>query len=128
MDNGSILSNVGANIRMLRKRKKLTIDELAEMATLSGKYLQGVEVGTRNISIKNLNKIVIALESNLQYLVSRSCGNIENKEAKIFVISEKLKHFDMPKLDIIGNMLENIDMVLQEKKGVTSKSPYEKIK
>lgn len=128
MDNGSILSNVGANIRMLRKRKKLTIDELAEMASLSGKYLQGVEVGTRNISIKNLNKIVIALESNLQYLVSRSCGDVENKEAKIFVISEKLKHFDMPKLDIIGNMLENIDIVLQEKNKTKANSSHEQVK
>lgn len=99
---------------MLRKRKKLTIDELAEKAGLSGKYLQGVEVGTRNISIKNLNKIVIALNTNFQYLVSNNIVDIEGREEKIMAISERLKKFDVSKLDIIGNMLDDMNRVLEE--------------
>ncbi len=110
----SILTNVGANIRLLRKQKKLTIDELADMADLSGKYLQGVEVGIRNISIKNLNKIVIALDVSLQSLIAQSCGNnTQDNKNKIFVILEKLKKLNPPKLKIIGNMVENIDTYIQ---------------
>ena len=50
MDTEVVLKNLGQNIRELRKNKKMTIDELAEKSSLSGKYLQGVEVGNRNIS------------------------------------------------------------------------------
>ncbi|WP_295157450.1 helix-turn-helix transcriptional regulator [uncultured Brachyspira sp.] len=63
METEAVLKNLGQNIRELRKNKKMTIDELAEKSSLSGKYLQGVEVGNRNISIKNLNKICKALET-----------------------------------------------------------------
>lgn len=117
MNDGSILSNVGGNIRMLRKQKKLTIDELADMADLSGKYLQGVEVGIRNISIKNLNKIVIALDTTLQNLVSQNCDDIvDEKKNKICNILDKLKALSPSRLAIIGNMVENMDTYFQEER------------
>ncbi len=115
MNGDSILTNVGAKIRVLRKEKKLTIDELADMADLSGKYLQGVEVGIRNISIKNLNKIVIALDTTLQNLIAQSCDStVSDKKNKICTILEKLKDLNSSKLKIIGDMVENVDIYFQE--------------
>lgn len=114
MDNHTLLSNLGSNIRGYRKRKGLTIDELAEVAELSGKYLQGVEVGVRNISIKNLNKIAVALEISPETLLNIETKSLEKKDEKIFNISEKLKRFENNKLDFIGNMLDNLDIVITE--------------
>lgn len=114
MDNNALLNNLGANIRAYRKRKGFTIDELAEVAELSGKYLQGVEVGVRNISIKNLNKIAMALEISPETLLNIEIKSLEKKDEKIFNISEKLKRFENNKLDFIGNMLDNLDVVITE--------------
>ncbi len=84
------LKNLGQNIRELRKNKKMTISELAEKSLLSEKYLQGVEVGNRNISIKNLNKICKALETSPDILLNMRPYNLKTSEEKIFAISEKL--------------------------------------
>ena len=37
MDTEVVLKNLGQNIRELRKSKKMTIDQLAEKSSLSGK-------------------------------------------------------------------------------------------
>lgn len=114
MDTEVVLKNLGQNIRELRKSKKMTIDQLAEQSSLSGKYLQGVEVGNRNISIKNLNKICKALETSHDLLLNMKPYNLKNSEEKIFAISEKLKKFEENKLDFIGNMLDHLNNIMRE--------------
>ena len=109
-----MLRNLGKNIRALRKNKKLTIDQLAEKSFISGKYLQGVEVGNRNISIKNLNKICKALETSPDILLNMKPYNLKNSEEKIFAISEKLKKFEENKLDFIGNMMDHLNNIMRE--------------
>ena len=114
MDTEVVLKNLGQNIIELRKSKKMTIDQLAEKSSLSGKYLQGVEVGNRNISIKNLNKICKALETSPDILLNMKPYNLKNSEEKIFAISEKLKKFEENKLDFIGNMLDHLNNIMRE--------------
>lgn len=109
----SSIKNLGQNIRELRKNKKMTIDELAEKSSLSGKYLQGVEVGNRNISIKNLNKICKALETSPDTLLNMKPYNLKSSEEKIFAISEKLKKFEENKLDFIGNMIDHLNNIIK---------------
>ncbi|MDA1470310.1 helix-turn-helix transcriptional regulator [Brachyspira hyodysenteriae] len=46
-----------------------TISEIAEVSGISSKYLQGVEVGKRNISITNLNKIAKTWMCQLLYFL-----------------------------------------------------------
>ncbi len=82
IDTEAVLKNLGQNIRELRKNKKMTIDELAEKSSLSGKYLQGVEVGNRNISIKNLNKICKALETSPDTLLNMRSYNFKKLRRK----------------------------------------------
>ncbi|ACN85052.1 transcriptional regulator, MerR family [Brachyspira hyodysenteriae WA1] len=113
MDTEVVLKNLGQNIRELRKNKKMTIDELAEKSSLSGKYLQGVEVGNRNISIKNLNKICKALETSPDTLLNMKPYNLKSSEEKIFAISEKLKKFEENKLDFIGNMIDHLNNIIK---------------
>lgn len=114
METEAVLKNLGQNIRELRKNKKMTIDELAEKSSLSGKYLQGVEVGNRNISIKNLNKICKALETCPDILLNIKPYNLKTSEEKILAILEKLKRFEENKLDFIGNIIDNLNDIIKD--------------
>ena len=57
-------------IREWRKRKSLTIEKLSELAKISPGYLQRMETGGRNVSLKNLDLISAALQVPKQELVS----------------------------------------------------------
>lgn len=56
-----IKQTVGNRIRELRNISGLSQKELAKAANLDRTYIASVENGKRNISIVNLEKIVIAL-------------------------------------------------------------------
>ena len=56
---------VGQKIRELRKEKDLTQEGLSLITDLDRTYIASVEVGKRNISIKNLEKIAYALDISL---------------------------------------------------------------
>ncbi len=53
---------IGERIRLIRKQKGITQEELAEKAQLMYQYISGVERGSRNISIDSLERIIDALE------------------------------------------------------------------
>ncbi len=55
------LKQLGLRIKDLRKKRKLTQDELSEAAEMNGKHLGEVERGLINISIQNLDKIAQSL-------------------------------------------------------------------
>lgn len=55
---------VGTNIKEIRKKKKLTQEELSEKCGLQTSYLAGVERGDRNITLQTLEKITSGLEIN----------------------------------------------------------------
>ena len=58
-----IKQKVGARIRELRNDRGLSQEKLALAAGLDRTYIAGVENGKRNISIVNLEKIIVALNS-----------------------------------------------------------------
>lgn len=60
-----ILKTFGYRIRELRKQKDLTQEELAERARLHYTYVGIVERGEKNISLKNIEKIVKALNVSM---------------------------------------------------------------
>jgi transcriptional regulator with XRE-family HTH domain len=51
----------GKTVRELRKKRKLTQEELAEKAHLHRNYVSDVERGTRNISLLNILELARAL-------------------------------------------------------------------
>ena len=52
---------VGNKIKILRKARKMTQEELSNLSNLDRTYITSVERGKRNISIVNLDRIASAL-------------------------------------------------------------------
>lgn len=60
---------LGARIRFLRTKSKLTIEELSLKANVNTSYLSDLERGRRNPTIKVLSRIAEALEITLSDLL-----------------------------------------------------------
>ena len=62
---------VGLNIQELRRAKKLSQEELADMSKIHQTYLSGVETGKRNASLLVLERIAGALGVDAEELLRR---------------------------------------------------------
>lgn len=69
--NKGFLRVLGREIARLRKQKKLTIEEFAEMSDLHSKYIQTIERGSRNISVSVFLKIASALKVSPPRLLAK---------------------------------------------------------
>lgn len=63
-----IKSLIGQRIRMMRNRAGYSQESFAKICGLDRTYIASVELGKRNISIENLNKIASALNLTLSEL------------------------------------------------------------
>lgn len=61
-----IKEKIGLKIKELRLKNKLSQEKLALLSNLDRTYIASVEKGKRNISIVNLEKIIIALDTTLE--------------------------------------------------------------
>lgn len=64
----TINRQLGYRLRFLRQQKGLTIEELALEANVNRNYLNDLERGARNPTVKILNRIAVALQINLSSL------------------------------------------------------------
>lgn len=55
----------GDKMRQIRKKKRISQEELAFRAGLHRTYISDVERGSRNISIENIEKIATALNVHM---------------------------------------------------------------
>lgn len=55
---------IGMRIRELRNEKKLSQEALANIAEVDRTYMTKVETGKRNVTVKVLDKIIHALDSD----------------------------------------------------------------
>jgi transcriptional regulator with XRE-family HTH domain len=62
---------LGDKVRDRRIELDLTQETLAEMSGLHRTYIAGIEKGKRNISLKNLEKLAVALDIELNKLLIR---------------------------------------------------------
>ena len=59
-----INTKIGDRIRELRKAKDLSQEALANIAEVDRTYMTKVETGKRNVTVKILDKIIIALDTD----------------------------------------------------------------
>ena len=82
----SIRNNVGERIRALRKEHGLTQSRLGMMVDLDRTYIVGIEKGRRNVSLDNLIKISLGLNTPLSELFdsvdAEVVAQLENLELK----------------------------------------------
>ena len=55
----------GRAVRKLRLEQKLSQEELAERCDLHRTYISDIELGKRNVSLENIERIATALERSL---------------------------------------------------------------
>ncbi|GGW59276.1 helix-turn-helix protein [Winogradskyella epiphytica] len=60
----SINKKIGKRILALRKIQNLSQEALAHRANVDRTYITGVETGKRNVTVRVLERIIHALESN----------------------------------------------------------------
>ena len=63
-----ILKAFGARIRGLRQTRGLSQEKLAEIADLHRTYISSLELGERNVSLKNIQALADALGVSLEDL------------------------------------------------------------
>lgn len=60
---------LGNKIKKIRQKKKLSQEDLALESNLHRTYISDIERGSRNVSIKNIEKIAKALEVSIKELM-----------------------------------------------------------
>jgi len=63
-----ILKRFGKRVRELRLKQGLTQEDLAWESHLDRTYVSGIERGTRNVALKNIEKIAKALKVGIAKL------------------------------------------------------------
>ena len=63
-----ILNAFGRAIRVLRQEKKISQEALADLCGLHRTYISDVELGKRNVSLENIDKIADALDITVSCL------------------------------------------------------------
>jgi transcriptional regulator with XRE-family HTH domain len=58
----------GHTIKKLRKEKGISQEKLAELSDLHRTYIGSLEMGKRNVSLENINKLAIALDCKIAEL------------------------------------------------------------
>ena len=64
-----ITKRIGLNITIIREKKGLSQEKLAELAGLHRAYIGQIERGEKNIGLKNLQKIAKGLNVSIKKLV-----------------------------------------------------------
>ncbi len=60
-----IISKYGHTVRALRQRKDISQEQLADLSGLHRTYISDVELGKRNVSLENIEKIATALDMSV---------------------------------------------------------------
>jgi transcriptional regulator with XRE-family HTH domain len=72
-------NKLGMNIRRIRKKNNLTIEQLAEKANISSNYLGKIERAQSILSVEVLVKIANALETTTDELLGNNIHTVSNK-------------------------------------------------
>ena len=67
-----IKQKLGLKIKEIRNAKGLSQEKLAELAQLHRTYISSLELGQRNVSIVNIERLAHALECDMKDLLNFS--------------------------------------------------------
>ncbi|MFR1502476.1 MAG: helix-turn-helix domain-containing protein [Opitutales bacterium] len=102
----NIKKELGEKIKRLRKKQKLTQEQLAEMIDIAPRNLSSIEVGTSFAKAETLEKILIALNTTTEELFSND--HIKSNEALIKEIHNSISSIQNNKV-----LLEKVYKVIK---------------
>jgi repressor LexA len=69
-----VLFELGRRVAELRVKRSLTQEDLAELLGVTPRYVQSIEAGRQNLSVRSLVKLARALDARLPDLFSAPHG------------------------------------------------------
>ena len=78
-----ITSRFGATIRRLRNGLGISQEALAERADMHRTYIAGIETGSRNVTLKSIEKLARALRVSTSALLSHTSGTAGRKQRSV---------------------------------------------
>ena len=85
MKNMLTKEKLGKRIKAIRKKKKITQEQLAEMIDVDCGYISKLEVGLNYPSLETLNKIAIALKTDIaEFFINYNEVDFEKEALKSF--------------------------------------------
>ena len=112
------MKQFGERVRDLRKTQRLSQEELAEKADLHYTYIGGGERGERNLSLKSIDRIALALKMDIRELFI-PCTSIKTDVEGNKIISEinnLLATKEPMALRLIWQLVKDIDDWVRERK------------
>ncbi|CAH1199307.1 hypothetical protein PAECIP111893_01305 [Paenibacillus plantiphilus] len=113
----TLLKLVGAKIRSARKAKGLSQEQLGEQAGFHLTYIGGVERGTRNISLANLERIAVALEMKAHELLQyhQEFGDLRNRNDALKEVIDLLANREDSEVRMATRILNEIFLEYSQK-------------
>ena len=85
-------SELGEKVKLLRKRRNLKQDDLAEVLGLSRSQISNLEKGRRNLSLKQLEKLCEYFKADMSFFLmtetTDSCMDLIDKAGVLFKSKE----------------------------------------
>lgn len=107
----NIKKELGEKIKRLRKKQKLTQEQLAEMIDIAPRNLSSIEVGTSFAKAETLEKILIALNTTTEELFSND--HIKSNESLIKEIHNSISSIQNNKV-LLEKVYKVIKALIQE--------------
>ena len=71
-----LLGVFASNVRIVRRSQALSQEALADMSDLDRTYISGIERAMRNVSIRNIQRIAIALDVDPRELLNPMLSSV----------------------------------------------------
>jgi len=108
---------VGTRIRVLRKNRGYTQQQLGEKVRLPQSYIGGIERGEVNVSLETLERIIGALEIRPEEVFKSVKNNTGlEKDKLIDKISVLLRERNITEIELVHNLITDLFKVVDLKK------------
>lgn len=106
---------IGRKLKEIRKKKKLTQEELGEASGLDYTSIGAAERGERNLSIKSLLRVADALEADAGYFIPSS-KKMKIKTEKDEKIKQIMDLLELLNEEHVGLVKDFVDVLEKRKK------------
>jgi CheY-like chemotaxis protein/DNA-binding Xre family transcriptional regulator len=103
-----ITTRFGASVRNLRFHLGLSQEELAERASLHRTYIAGIEGGTRNVTLRSIEKLARALKVPTATLLSQAGKPVADKPA-----GERFSADELVDILFVEDQAEDVELTVQ---------------